>query len=804
MKKTIRSAIALVLTVSMAIPLAACSSKNNKKTKKKVVSENDPYYEAAEKELKVNYDASKEIETAQLYNYQIIGDSIAAVYYISYKMPADVQKKMDKMNLENEKDYEEWMKIYEQYSENGTVFFNFDLEEVGRIKTSTTESINRFFEGPNGEILALVTQYTKKKTEDNLMLVEFSQNGEKVKETKFSDALSDVWDSTVKFLPDGRLLVISYSSLYLLDGTGKKLGEIKNEDFNGSVLEQDGKLYAITQKWNAEYTSCTTTANEIDLDNFAFVNPVELKEYAVDGVFSGRDGNYTVDTNSISKVDILGKKDKEVILDWNDTDIIHNDIYSSRLCIRSSDEIYMFREEYIDAKNKSGMETKIYMTKLSRKDKNPNAGKQIIEMGCNGMPSDQFQKYIIQYNTDPSKKSRIILHDYSSDVYAAYLKNGEKAVSEVLNTLYLDMLSHSGPDILYDFASCSQFNNEKILLDLNTCIDGANGLSRDKYFDNVFRSFEINNKLYQIPLTFYVEGYVANKDVVGDRDSWTYAEFDQVFSNLPDKMSVFDSYYSRKDMLGSFLDANLYDFIDYDQKKVSFDGESFMKLLEICKKYGNEEIAYDDPMLYQESVMSEKIEDEDKFENDLIAMDTLYLSGFREYMETLSKRKGKVTIIGAPSDGKSGLGAYATCSLAISAASDYKEDAWDFIRFLFEEEMQKQLCDYAGGFPIHRDAFTAMAKAEIDEYNEDKKRWKENPEEFYDFDGNDPYPLDMKESDIDSLRKTIERITKSIGADQVVMDVVNEEVAAFFAGQRPADQIAKIIQDKVKTIVNER
>ena len=67
MKKTIRSAIALVLTASMALTTAACSSKNNKKTKKKVISENDPYFEATEKELKVNYDASKEIESASLH-----------------------------------------------------------------------------------------------------------------------------------------------------------------------------------------------------------------------------------------------------------------------------------------------------------------------------------------------------------------------------------------------------------------------------------------------------------------------------------------------------------------------------------------------------------------------------------------------------------------------------------------------------------------------------------------------------------------------------------------------------------------
>ena len=89
-------------------------------------------------------------------------------------------------------------------------------------------------------------------------------------------------------------------------------------------------------------------------------------------------------------------------------------------------------------------------------------------------------------------------------------------------------------------------------------------------------------------------------------------------------------------------------------------------------------------------------------------------------------------------------------------------------------------------------------------YEENKKRWKESPDEFYDVDGNDPYPLNMTDADIDNFMNMIGRIDRSVGFDQTVMGVIAEEVPAFFSGQRSVDDVCKIIQDKTQTIVSER
>ncbi|MBR2750737.1 MAG: extracellular solute-binding protein [Clostridiales bacterium] len=806
MKKTIRSALALILTASFALSSAACNSKNNKKTKKKVVSEDDAYFEAVEKEVKLNYDDSKEISESNLYNYQILGDTIAVSYYLSYKMPKDVEKKMEKLDFEKEAEYNEWMKLYNQYYENGTVFFNMNLEETGRIRANEQESLSRMFEGPNGEILALVTSYTKVKTQDNLSLCEFSPKGEKIKETKLDGSADFIWDGRVSVMNDGKYVSTTYDGVTVFDPNGKEIGEIKIEGFSGNVYQQDGKNYVYSQIWNADYTNCTTKLYELDIDNLKISNPVEADSYIAMSVIPEKNGNYIFDANSVKKVDLLGKKDPETIIDWNETDILHSDLNQQGIHVVSENEICLLREEIVDAKTKSGTQTKIYFTKLTRAAKNPNAGKQIIELGCNYMPDLRIQKYIIDYNKDPNRKSRIVIHDYSGEMAQQYLKAPEKTTENYYNTLYLDMLSHSGPDILLDFADCSQFNNEKVLVDLNTFIDGASGLQRDQYFDNIFRAFETNGKLFQIPLTFSVDGFLANKDVIGDRDGWTYDEFDSVFANLPDKMTVFELYADKLTLLRDMLSKSLDEFVDFDQKKVSFNSESFKKLMEICKKYGNESMP-DDPIVFESSKpigMGVDGIDEGKFDNDMIALEQISLGSFESYMFNSIRRKGKVSFIGVPSDVKKGLSADATSSFAIAAGSEYKEDAWDFIRFLFEEEMQTEMANSYYGFPIYRKALRSMAQNEIKTYNEDKARFKEHPEEFYDVDGNDPYPLDMTEKDIDGFEKFLEQVTRSSGEDEVILNIIAEEMPAFFSGQRSAEDVSNIIQNKVNTIVNER
>jgi len=809
MKKTIKSVLSFALILTMALPVAACGKKggsggSGKKEKKKVISESDPYFEVTEREVKLDFDKTKEVESSTLNNCCIVGDTIVANYFVYYKMPADVEKKLEKIDTCDPKAWDEYMKVYNEYYDSGMLLMNKDLEVTGKIKFENS-SMTNFFPGPNGEITGIFTEYSQQKCTEENTVVSFSAQGEKLKEIKLDPSIQDLWNVKVYFLDNENMIIPAYGTIYLLDKDGKKLKEIKDEDFTGSLFVQNGKYYSYVQKWNTDYTDMKCSLKEIDLDSFSYKDEKQVEYINEYAVFSGPDGLYRMDSDTIGTFDLFSKDSKE-LLDWNDVDYNYLDLMPNEVHIFNEDEICFFRTESHFARNKAESESTTYFITLKRAEKNPHAGKSVIEMGSANTPDSEMMDYIVAYNKDPNHKSRIRVHNYSNDIdFSA--DSYEKNMSNVVNTLYLDMLSASGPDILLDFSGMTQFNTDRILLDLNTMIDGANGLSRDQYFDNVFRAFEDNGKLFQIPVHFNVEGFLGNKDVVGDRSGWTYDEFDQIMSNLPNKMMAFDGE-TKSGLLYQSLLANLTDFIDYNTKKVEFDGAGFKKLLEICKKYGGDDVSDD----FLSSAVSSKMDpgpgmggyDGDKFENDLIALERVSVANLTGYAEAMQRRKGKVTFIGVPSEKQSGLLAYSGMTLAISAASEHKEEAWDFIRFLFEEEQQTKLTRENYCMPMSKSAFDGNVKAEIASYEEDKKRFKENPEEFYDIDGNDPYTLDMSDNSVQALKDLISKITSKFNEDPAVTAVINEEVPAFFQNQRSADDVCKIIQNKVNTIVNER
>ena len=57
---------------------------------------------------------------------------------------------------------------------------------------------------------------------------------------------------------------------------------------------------------------------------------------------------------------------------------------------------------------------------------------------------------------------------------------------------------------------------------------------------------------------------------------------------------------------------------------------------------------------------------------------------------------------------------------------------------------------------------------------------------------------------IDQLRELIASTDKKANYDSAIFDIVNEQAAAFFQGQKSAEEVAKLIQSKANIFVNEQ
>jgi hypothetical protein len=68
--------------------------------------------------------------------------------------------------------------------------------------------------------------------------------------------------------------------------------------------------------------------------------------------------------------------------------------------------------------------------------------------------------------------------------------------------------------------------------------------------------------------------------------------------------------------------------------------------------------------------------------------------------------------------------------------------------------------------------------------------------------------LDVKvgpssQSDVDTYMELIDSTTKIGGYNQSIMDIIIEESKAYFSGDKTVDETAEVIQNRVKTYVNE-
>ena len=64
------------------------------------------------------------------------------------------------------------------------------------------------------------------------------------------------------------------------------------------------------------------------------------------------------------------------------------------------------------------------------------------------------------------------------------------------------------------------------------------------------------------------------------------------------------------------------------------------------------------------------------------------------------------------------------------------------------------------------------------------------------------YALTQEEAD--SIVDVINATTRVYSYDEDIMDIITSEAAAFFAGQKSADEVAKLVQSKANIKVNER
>lgn len=342
------------------------------------------------------------------------------------------------------------------------------------------------------------------------------------------------------------------------------------------------------------------------------------------------------------------------------------------------------------------------------------------------------------------------------------------------------------------------------MVDLYPYIDADSELSRGDYFDNIVSAYEVGGGLYAAVAGFGVMSVMGAESVVGDKPGWSYDDYAAALDSMPEGCAGFDWYFSREAMLQYALMIDLGAYVDWAQGVCRFEGDEFKALLSFAAQFpSNEEIESNADKA--QSIGAPELIAQGQ---QMLTMVSLYT--FNE-TSTDNPFKTEATYIGFPNlTGKSGSAISATESYAMTSACANKETAWEFLRTFLTEEYQR------GGyyFPTNKTAYAARRdeamkiEYETDDFGHillDENGERKRKIIGYKYDGSSMSEIYSgisaeRAETIDALIATADTLAQQ----DPIIDIALTEAQAYFAGQKSADEVARLIQSKANIYINEQ
>lgn len=550
----------------------------------------------------------------------------------------------------------------------------------------------------------------------------------------------------------------------------QKLAEINTGDWiNTLVTSKEGDVYVST------YGETGLELRKVDLESKSLGSKVEGLPggYGNTNYFTGTSKSILYSSEKVILLDIASGEQEE-LFGWLDVDVNNNYIQSAGEL--SDGRIWAVYEDYEIQDSKPELI-------IIKKEKPENVvAKEEITYGTVGLDWD-VKRMIINFNKS-NEKYRIVVKEYGSEDYQTGIAQ-----------FNADLTSGNCPDLIgMNSLNYTQYASKGIFEDLYPYMEKS-GLKKEDYLENVLSAYEMDGKLYSIISGFYVSTTMAKQSIVGDIQGWTLSEMlDFVEKNDPD--NIFDRG-ARESIFYFCIYNNIDEFINWETGKCSFDGEDFIRVLEFAARYPS----------YEEMNFNEEREGiYAQLQANRILLMQSSISSVQQYQMFKGMFGEKMAFVGYPDSERKGNMIQSTGAwIGMSAKSKHKDGAWEFISGLLSKEYQESTID-DWGFPILKSALEKKFEEDMTpEYYEDENGEKvESCKTSWGYDDFDMEIFAATQEEIDEVRALIESAEKiSENVNEQLTNIITEESAAFFKGQKSAADTASVIQNRIQIYVNE-
>lgn len=440
--------------------------------------------------------------------------------------------------------------------------------------------------------------------------------------------------------------------------------------------------------------------------------------------------------------------DETTLLDFNNT-------YLSFYSYHHADILSVSDERVIIKSNSADTYETVIV--LNKADTNPNAGKQIIEAAHLDFLTSLESEGISRFNRnsqdylviDNEKYNYWNIFDWDT-ANIDYSSEMIRAKTETVNLLMTDITAGEGPDIILGSSDFREIQNGRYLVNIEPEITALK-LGSDQYFTNIIDAADIDGRKYVLPYDVYLCGLLVNKDdVKGYGDGIKIQDYGKF---VDDVCNGKDPMYTYSDQMSYFIQllGTSFDLYETGDGKISFDNKEFRALAEYVKENVPDQITYNEG-----------------------AVKTATLGNLNNAYQMYGMPLANKTLVGMPSpDGRSAY-CYFNSSASVTVCSSCQDGCWEFISSMLNDDVLK----YSDGIPVSRAVF-----ADLDVTY-------------------DKTPIDP--SVVDNFELIVEKRSFYYSSDYTIIKIISEEMQVYFAGDKSLDDVIKIMNDRARTVLNER
>lgn len=341
------------------------------------------------------------------------------------------------------------------------------------------------------------------------------------------------------------------------------------------------------------------------------------------------------------------------------------------------------------------------------------------------------------------------------------------------------LLSGNGPDIFeVSNLPLEAYVSKTLLLNMDELIADDATLNKSDLQTNVLDVLKLNGGMYAIPSGFSLRAFVGDGDVLKnasfDDKKWTWKEFEETSKKLGESGTE-RRYALANDppeiLLQEMVVDKYAEFVDKSAKKAKFDSPVFMEAMKQIKKMYDDKVMTSEPAEIGKQMFYSTV-----LQSPADFIDGLHLFFSNPKLLQKPEQTGGTRIV-TPSE------------LAIRAKSPVKEEAWKFIAYLLSTEGQS--LQEREGFSLLKSVNEEQLNVIQEQVNNgtyklsDGKAAKATDEEFMQF------------------KQLINTADNYSGADGSVLSIVGDEARSFFSEQKSVEEVAKLIQNRTTTYLNE-